>query len=102
MTPHQIFFRLCHGSTGCGSARQRVPAYRDLDVSIPAWVALVQDFCGEHRVEGENIPMGNPFLVGMVLNMAKPCKIIQHFPFCARWFGRQSMPFLDESDLLQR
>ena len=24
--------------------RQRVPAYRDLDVSIPAWVALVHDF----------------------------------------------------------
>jgi len=57
--------------------RQRVPAYRDLDVSIPAWVALVHDFCCEHRVEGENIPMGKPFLVGMALNMAKPCKIIQ-------------------------
>jgi hypothetical protein len=81
--------------------RQRVPAYRDLDVSIPAWVDLVHDFCGEHRVESENIPMGNPFLVGMALNMAKPCEIIQYFPLCARWFGRQSMPFLDEPDLLQ-
>ncbi len=65
---------------------------------VPAWVALVHDFCSEHRGEGEHIPMGNPFLVGMALNMAKPCKIIQYSPFCARGFGRQSMPFLDESD----
>ncbi len=79
-----------------------VPAYRDLDVSIPAWVALVHDFCCEHCVEGEHIPMGDPFLVGMVLNIAKPREIIQYFPFCARWFGRQSMPLFDEPDLLQR
>jgi hypothetical protein len=63
---------------------------------------LVHDFCGEYLVEGEDIPMGDPFLVGMALNMAKASEIIQHFPFCARWFGRQSMPFLDEPDLLQR
>ena len=81
--------------------RQRVPAYRNLDVSIPACVALVHDFCAEHRVEGERIPRGHLILVGMALTMAKPCKRIQYFPFCARWFGRQSMPLLDESDLLQ-
>jgi hypothetical protein len=57
--------------------RQRVPAYRNLDVSIPACVALVHDFCAEHRVEGEHIPRGHLFLVGMALNMAKPCKRIQ-------------------------
>jgi hypothetical protein len=62
---------------------------------------LVHDFCAEHRVEGEHIPRGHLFLVGMALNMAKPCKIIQYFPLCARWFSRQSMPFLDEPDLLQ-
>ena len=49
--------------------RRCVPAYRDLDVAIPARVALVHDFCCEHRVESEHIPMGDPFLVGMVLNI---------------------------------
>jgi hypothetical protein len=82
--------------------RRCVPAYIDLDVSIPARVTLVHDFCGEYLVEGEHIPMGEPFLVGMAFNIAKPGEIIQHFSLCARWFGRQSMPFLDEPDLLQR
>src|SRR4026207_246553 len=91
-----------HQSTHQLRRRRRVSAHIDLEVAIPACIALVHDSGGEDLVEHEYVPMREEFFVGMPLNIAKPREIIQNFPFCARWFGRQSMPLLDEPDLLQR